>query len=106
MKFRQEDGAFDVERFKAACRVFFIAQEILVDHASYPTKRIAGNSHRFRPLGLGYSNLGCLLMSGGLPYDSPAGLGVCGALTALLHGSANLASAELAAAVGPFDELC
>ncbi len=103
MKFRQGDGTFDVERFQAACRLFFIAQEILVDHASYPTKRIAENSHRFRPLGLGYSNLGSLIMSAGLAYDSDAARGVCGAMTALLHGSANLASAELAAAVGPFD---
>jgi ribonucleoside-diphosphate reductase alpha chain len=103
MKFRQADGTFDVERFQAACRIFFIAQEILVDHASYPTKRIAENSHQFRPLGLGYSNLGSLLMTTGLPYDSDAALGVCGALTALLHGAANLTSAELAAAVGPFD---
>jgi ribonucleoside-diphosphate reductase alpha chain len=103
MKFREKDGTFDIDRFKAACRLFFIAQEILVDHASYPTKKIAGNSHRFRPLGLGYSNLGSLLMSSGLPYDSPAAQGVCGAMTALLHGSANLTSAELAAAVGPFD---
>lgn len=103
MKFRQPDGSFDVERFQAACRIFFVAQEILVDHASYPTKRIAENSHRFRPLGLGYSNLGSLIMSSGLAYDSPGALGLCGAMTALLHGSANLASAELAAAVGPFE---
>ncbi len=103
MKFRQADGTFDAERFQAACRLFFIAQEILVDHASYPTKRIAENSHRFRPLGLGYSNLGSLIMSGGLAYDSDAARGVCGAMTALLHGAANLTSAELAAAVGPFD---
>ena len=102
MKFRQEDGTFDVAGFQAACRVFFIAQEILVDHASYPTKRIAENSHKFRPLGLGYSNLGSLIMSAGLPYDSDAARGMCGAMTALLHGAANLASAELAAAVGPF----
>jgi ribonucleoside-diphosphate reductase alpha chain len=109
MKFRVpgKDGAaatFDAERFKAACRVFFIAQEILVDHASYPTQDIARNSHLFRPLGLGYANLGSLLMSGGMPYDSDAGRGVCGAMTALLHGAANLTSAELAEAVGPFDE--
>ncbi len=103
MKFRRGDGTFDVERFQSACRIFFIAQEILVDHASYPTKRIAENSHRFRPLGLGYSNLGSLLMTAGHPYDSPAALGICGAITALLHGAGNLASAELAAAVGPFD---
>ncbi|RIK71947.1 MAG: vitamin B12-dependent ribonucleotide reductase, partial [Planctomycetota bacterium] len=104
MKFRRADGAFDVQRFRAACRVFFIAQEILVDHASYPTRDIARNSHLFRPLGLGYSNLGSLLMAAGMPYDSEAGRGVCGAMTALLHGAANLASAELAEAVGPFEE--
>ena len=103
MKFRRDDGTFDVERFQSACRIFFIAQEILVDHASYPTKRIAENSHRFRPLGLGYSNLGSLIMSSGLAYDSPAALGLCGAMTALLHGAGNLTSVELAAAVGPFD---
>ncbi len=102
MKFQQGDGSFDAAGFHAACRIFFIAQEILVDHASYPTKRIAENSHRFRPLGLGYSNLGSLVMASGLAYDSDAARGLCGAMTALLHGSANLTSAELAAAVGPF----
>jgi ribonucleoside-diphosphate reductase alpha chain len=102
MKFEQPDGTFDADRFQAACRVFFIAQEILVDHASYPTKRIAENSHRFRPLGLGYSNLGSLIMASGLAYDSDAARGLCGALTALLHGAANLTSTELSAAVGPF----
>ena len=105
MKFRQADGTFDVERFQAACRLFFIAQEILVDHASYPTQRIADNSHHFRPLGLGYSNLGSLIMASGQAYDSAAARGLCGALTALLHGAANLTSAELAAAVGPFEAL-
>jgi ribonucleoside-diphosphate reductase alpha chain len=103
MKFRKPDGHFDVDRFTAACRIFFIAQEILVDHASYPTPRIARNSHLYRPLGLGYSNLGSLLMADGLAYDSDAGRGLCGALTAILHGSANRTSAELAAAVGPFE---
>jgi len=103
MKYRREDGTFDCERFQAACRVLFIAQEILVDHASYPTADIARNSHLFRPLGLGYSNLGSLIMSSGVPYDSDAARGLCGAVTALLHGAANLASAELAAAVGPFE---
>ena len=103
MKFRKPDGHFDVERFAAACRVFFVAQEILVDHASYPTPRIARNSHLYRPLGLGYSNLGSLLMADGLAYDSDAGRGLCGALTAVLHGAANRTSAELAAAVGPFE---
>jgi len=103
MKFRREDGSFDVPRFRRACRLVFIAQEILVDHASYPTKRIATNSHRFRPIGLGYSNLGSLLMASGLPYDSDEARGLCGAVTAILHGAANLASTELAAIVGPFD---
>ena len=103
MKFRRPDGVFDVERFKHACRIYFIAQEILVDHASYPTKRIAENSHRFRPLGLGYANLGTLMMTAGLPYDSDAARGLCGAITAILHGAANRTSSELAAAVGPFD---
>ena len=103
MKFRQADGTFDVKRFVAACRLFLIAQEILVDHASYPTADIARNSHLFRPLGLGYSNLGSLLMAAGLPYDSDAGYGMCGAITALLHGAANLTSAEMAQVVGPFE---
>ena len=104
MKFRQADGTFDVERFQAACRIFFIAQEILVDHASYPTQRHRRNSHLFRPLGLGYSNLGSLLMTERhCRTIRDAARGVCGAITALLHGAANLTSAELAAAVGPFD---
>jgi len=102
MKFRA-DGRFDVERFKAACRLFFIAQEIIVDHASYPTAAIAENSHKFRPLGLGFANLGSLIMTSGLPYDSPGAQGLCGSLTALLHGEANRTSAELSAAVGPFE---
>ena len=104
MKFRREDGVFDYERFQTACRLVFIAQEILVDHGSYPTRRIAANSHRFRPIGLGYSNLGSLIMTAGLAYDSDEARGLCGAVSALLHGSAYLASTELAAAVGPFDE--
>jgi len=104
MKFREPDGSFDTERFQAACRTFFIAQEILIDHASYPTRDIARNSHLFRPLGLGYSNLGSLLMADGIAYDSDAARGVCGAITALLHGAANLTSCELAEAVGTFEE--
>ncbi|MCH7725490.1 MAG: vitamin B12-dependent ribonucleotide reductase [Planctomycetes bacterium] len=103
MKFRQDDGSFDAERFKVACRIFFVAQEILVDHASYPTELIARNSHLFRPLGLGYANLGSLIMASGHPYDSDAGYGICGSLTAILHGAANLASTELARVVGPFE---
>jgi ribonucleoside-diphosphate reductase alpha chain len=103
MKFRRPDGTFDAQRFKAACRLFFIAQEILVDHASYPTDLIAEKSHLYRPLGLGYSNLGSLIMSAGLAYDSDAARGLCGSVTALLHGAANLTSAELAGVVGPFE---
>ncbi len=103
LKFRLPDGTFDAERFQAACRIFFIAQEILVDRSSYPTKRIAENSHYYRPLGLGYSNLGSLIMMSGLPYDSDAAYGLCGCITALLHGAANLASAELAGVQGPFE---
>ncbi|GAB4128764.1 vitamin B12-dependent ribonucleotide reductase [Thermopirellula anaerolimosa] len=104
MKFRRDDGVFDVDGFVNACRIVFIAQEILVDHSSYPTAKIARNSHLFRPLGLGYSNLGSLIMASGLPYDSDEARGLCGAITALMHGAANRTSTELAAAVGPFAE--
>jgi ribonucleoside-diphosphate reductase alpha chain len=103
MKFRRENGAFDHERFLIACRLVFIAQEILVDHASYPTARITQNSHRYRPIGLGYSNLGSLIMAGGHSYDSDEARGLCSVVTALLHGAANRTSAELAAAVGRFE---
>ena len=103
MKFRGEDGSFDAERFMATCRLTFIAQEILVDHASYPTAKIARNSHRYRPIGLGYSNLGSLIMAAGYAYDSDEARGLCSAVTALLHGAACRTSAELAAAVGTFE---
>ena len=103
MKFRREDGSFDAERFRAAVRIFITAQEILVDHASYPTDRIAANSHKFRPLGLGYANLGSLLMASGLPYDSEKGRALAAAITAIMHGQAYLTSAEHAAHVGAFD---
>ncbi len=103
MKFRREDGSFDVERFRAAARIFITAQEILVDHASYPTDLIAANSHKFRPLGLGYANLGSLLMASGLPYDSQQGRAQAAAITAIMHGQAYLTSAEHAANVGAFD---
>jgi len=103
MKFRQEDGLFDAERFVAASRIFFIAQEIIVDRASYPIKKIAENSHKYRAIGLGYSNLGSLIMSLGLPYDSDEARGMCSVLTALLHGAAYQTSAELANTVGPFE---
>ncbi len=102
MKFRRADGSIDVARFRAAARLFIIAQEILVDHASYPTARITQNSHDFRPLGLGYANLGALVMSLGMPYDSPQGRAVAGALTAILTGTAYATSAELAGRMGPF----
>ena len=102
MKFRQADGMFDVDGFTAACRLFFIAQEILVGHASYPTAEIAANSHRYRPLGLGYSNLGSLIMTAGHAYNSDPARSMCGSITSLLHGAANLTSAEMAGVVGPF----
>ena len=101
-KMQREDGSFDVERFRRACAIFITAQEILVDHASYPTPTIAENSHLFRPLGLGYANLGSLLMSMGIPYDSDTGRGICGAITALLNGQAYLSSSEIAAHIGTF----
>jgi ribonucleoside-diphosphate reductase alpha chain len=103
MKFRREDGSFDAEGFRAACRIFITAQEILVDHASYPTDKIAENSHKFRPLGLGYANLGALIMSTGRPYDSPEGRALAGAITAIMHGEAYRTSAEHAGRLGPFD---
>lgn len=101
-KFHQEDGVFDVEGFRRAAAIYITAQEILVDHASYPTPSIAENSHLFRPLGLGYANLGSLLMTMGIPYDSDKGRGICGALTALLNGQAYLSSSLVAANIGPF----
>ncbi len=102
MKFKREDGRFDTERFKAAVRVYITAQEILVDNASYPTKDIAENSHIFRTLGLGYANLGSLIMSYGLPYDSDEGRALAGAITSIMTGHAYEQSAEIAAATGPF----
>lgn len=102
MKFKREDGVFDVERFKAAVRLFITAQEILVDNASYPTKEIAENSHIFRTLGLGYANLGSLIMDYGLPYDSDEGRALAGAITAIMTGHAYAQSAEIAAVMGPF----
>jgi ribonucleoside-diphosphate reductase alpha chain len=102
MKFRREDGEFDAESYKAACRTVLTAQEILVDNASYPTPAIERNSHDFRPLGLGYANLGVLLMDRGLPYDSDGGRAYAAAVTALMHGEAYAQSARLASAMGPF----
>ncbi len=102
--FDEETGILDIERFAAACRLMFIAQDIIVDRGSYPTQKIAANSHKYRPIGLGFSNIGSLLMALGLPYDSDEGRGICGAVTAIMHGAANRTSVELARAVGTFDE--
>ncbi len=103
-KFQREDGSFDVERYRAATRIFITAQEILVDNAGYPSRPIAENSHAYRPLGLGFANLGALLMAMGLPYDSDEGRAVAGALMAIEHGEAYARSAEIAAneKIGPF----
>ena len=101
-KFQRPDGTFDVDRFRSAASVFITAQEILVDNASYPTPMIAKNSHLYRPLGLGYANLGSLLMSMGIPYDSDAGRGIAGSLTSLLTGQAYLTSSRIAGYLGPF----
>ena len=101
MKFLTPDGKFDVEAFKHAVDMMITAQEILVDNASYPTERIAKNSHDFRPLGLGYANLGALLMANGLPYDSDGGRDFAAAITALMHGEAYLQSSRIAAELGP-----
>ena len=102
MKFVNEEGEFDVEAFRHAVGLFILAQEILVDFASYPTARIARNSHDYRPLGLGYANLGALLMVNGIPYDSPEGVAVCGAITGLMTGHAYATSARIGADKGPF----
>jgi ribonucleoside-diphosphate reductase alpha chain len=102
MKFLGGSGQFDVPAFKHAVDITITAQEILVDNASYPTPRIEENSHDFRPLGLGYANLGALLMSMALPYDSDKGRDVAGAVTALMCGEAYAQSARIAESKGPF----
>lgn len=102
VKFLRENGSFDVEAYRHAARVLFTAQEILVDLSSYPTKTIARNSHDYRPLGLGYANLGTLLMIKGIPYDSDDARAWAGALTAIMHGEAFRTSAEMAKTKGPF----
>lgn len=102
VKFLNEDGSFDIEAYRHACRIFFIAQEILVDLSSYPTETIAKNSHDYRPLGLGYANLGTLLMMQGIPYDSDKGRSIAAALTAIMHCHAYSVSAEMASMVGTF----
>src|SRR4029077_18969200 len=103
MKLMRADGMFDIEGYRHANRVFFLAQEILVGFASYPTERIAQRSSEYRPLGLGYANLGTLLMMQGLPYDSDAARAYAGCITAIMTGEAYALSAEMAASKGPFE---
>lgn len=102
MKFLTADGNFDVDSFKKVIRAFIISMELFIDGASYPTSRIAELSHVFRTLGLGYANLGALLMSLGLSYDSEEGRALAAAITAIMCGEAYKTSAELAGMVGPF----
>lgn len=104
MKFVKEDGSFDIEAYRRAIHILIVSQEIIVGNSSYPTDKITVNSHLFRPLGLGYANLGALLMYYGLPYDSPQGRAMAATLTALLTGQAYLSSAILASVVEPFAE--
>jgi ribonucleoside-diphosphate reductase alpha chain len=102
MKFAREDGGFEIEKFRHAVDVVFAAQEMLVGEASYPTPAIEKNSHAFRPIGLGYANLGALLMFNGIPYDSNDGRHYAAAVTSLMHGQAFLMSSRIAAEMGPF----
>jgi ribonucleoside-diphosphate reductase alpha chain len=105
MKFRRPDGSFDVDDFQHAVDIVFLAQEIVVGFSSYPTEEITENANKFRQLGLGYANLGALLMSDGLPYDSDTGRNVAAAITALMTGRAYRQSALIAAgATGPYEE--
>jgi ribonucleoside-diphosphate reductase alpha chain len=102
MKFLNDDDTFDVEGFRSAVAVLFTGQEIMVGNADYPTEKIAENSRLFRELGIGYANLGALLMATGLPYDSDAGRAWAGAITALMTGHAYATSARIASRMGPF----
>jgi ribonucleoside-diphosphate reductase alpha chain len=103
MKFRRADGTFDVELFKHAVDIVFLAQEIIVSPSSYPTGKIGENARAFRQLGLGYANLGAYLMSNGMPYDSDEGRATAAAITALMTGRGYLGSAQIAAEMGPYD---
>src|SRR5688500_16390080 len=103
MKFRRPDGTFDVDAFEHAVDVVFLAQEIVVGPSSYPTEEIGRNARAFRQIGLGYANLGALLMADGLPYDSDEGRNVAGAITALMTGRAYRKSAEIAAGIGTYE---
>lgn len=102
LQFREENGAFDVERYIHACRLWTIVLEISVLMAQFPSREIAELSYRFRTLGLGYANIGGLLMTSGIPYDSAQGRAICGALTAIMTGTAYATSAEMAKELGPF----
>ena len=102
LKFLRDDGGFDTESFRHTVDIMITAQDILVDNSSYPTEEITGNARDFRELGLGYANLGALLMSLGLPYDSDAGRSYAAAVTALLTGEGYLQSAHIASRLGPF----
>jgi ribonucleoside-diphosphate reductase alpha chain len=102
MTFRDEDGDFEVEDYRKAAGLTILGQEILVDFADYPTPQIEENSHLYRPLGLGYANLGALLMANGLPYNSDQGRNLSAALTSLMCGEAYRMSAEIAEAMGSF----
>ena len=104
MKFRLDDGTFDTEAFEHTVDVMILAQEIVVSPSSYPTEEIGQNARDFRQLGLGYANLGALLMSEGLPYDSDEGRAMAGAITALMTGRAYRESARVAAAMGPYEQ--
>ena len=103
MKFRRQDGSFDVHSFEKAIDVVFLAQEIVVSPSSYPTEEITTNARAFRQLGMGYANLGAYLMANGLPYDSDEGRGIAGAISALMTGRGYLRSAEVAGAIGPYE---
>ncbi len=102
LKFLRDDGVFDTDAFRRAVDIMILAQDILVDNSSYPTAEITANAHAYRELGLGYANLGALLMSLGLPYDSDAGRGYASAVTALMSGEGYLQSARIAAATESF----
>jgi ribonucleoside-diphosphate reductase alpha chain len=102
VKYLDENGGFDIEGYRHAIRIMLVAQEILVDHSAYPTRKIAKNSHDYRPLGLGYANLGTVLMRLGISYDSDTARSWCAALTSIMTGHAYRASAEMAATKGPF----
>ncbi len=102
MKFVGPGGQFDAEAFRNAVDTMIMAQEIIVDNASYPTEKIGENSHNYRPLGLGFANLGALLMSFGIPYDSDLGRDYAGAITSIMCGQAYLTSARIAESTGPF----